>query len=92
MKQSKCKICRRSGEKLFLKGERCLSVKCTMIKRPFPPGQKAKKRRSSTTEYGREVKEKQKLKKWYNVSEAQFKRYVYEVMENKSQTVDVAFN
>ncbi|HQB18439.1 MAG: 30S ribosomal protein S4 [Minisyncoccales bacterium] len=90
MKQSKCKICRRSGEKLFLKGERCLSVKCTMIKRPFPPGQKAKKRRSSTTEYGREVKEKQKLKKWYNVSEAQFKRYVYEVMENKSSEVDVA--
>lgn len=90
MKQSKCKICRRSGEKLFLKGEKCLSAKCAMIKRPFPPGQKAKKRRSNLTEYGREIKEKQKLKKWYNVSEMQFKKYVYEVMENKSSEVDVA--
>ena len=90
MKQSKCKICRRLGEKLFLKGEKCLSAKCAMIKRPFPPGQKAKKRRSNMTEYGREIKEKQKLKKWYNVSEMQFKKYVYEVMENKSSEVDVA--
>lgn len=90
MKQSKCKICRRSGEKLFLKGEKCLSAKCAMIKRPYPPGQKAKKRRSSMTEYGYEIKEKQKLKKWYNLSEAQFKKYVYEVMEDKSSEVDVA--
>ncbi|KUK50002.1 MAG: 30S ribosomal protein S4 [Parcubacteria bacterium 33_209] len=90
MKQSKCKICRRLGEKLFLKGEKCLSAKCAMVKRPFPPGQKAKKRRSNLTEYGREIKEKQKLKKWYNVSEMQFKKYVYEVMENKSSEVDVA--
>ena len=67
-----------------------MSAKCAMIKRPFPPGQKAKKRRSNMTEYGREIKEKQKLKKWYNVSEMQFKKYVYEVMENKSSEVDVA--
>jgi small subunit ribosomal protein S4 len=90
MKQSKCKICRRLGEKLFLKGEKCLSAKCAMVKRPFPPGQKAKKRRSNITEYGREIREKQKLKKWYNISEMQFKKYVYEVMENKTSSVDVA--
>lgn len=90
MKQAKCKICRRAGEKLFLKGAKCLSAKCAMIKRPFPPGQKAKKRRSNLTEYGREIKEKQKLKRWYNISESQFKKYVYEVMENKTSEVDVA--
>ncbi len=90
MKEPKCKICRRSGEKLFLKGEKCLSAKCAMIKRPFPPGQKSKKRRSNLTEYGREMKEKQKLKNWYNLSEAQFKRYVYEVMQNKNSELDVA--
>jgi small subunit ribosomal protein S4 len=90
MKQAKCKICRRLGEKLFLKGEKCLSAKCAMIKRPFPPGQKAKKRRSNLTEYGREVKEKQKVKRWYNVSESQFKKYVIEVLENKTSEVDVA--
>ena len=57
MKQSKCKICR-NQVKTFLKGERCLSVKCTMIKDLFRLVRKPE-RRSSTTEYGREVKEKQ---------------------------------
>jgi small subunit ribosomal protein S4 len=90
MKQAKCKICRRLGDKLFLKGDKCLSAKCAMIKRPFAPGQKAKKRRSALTEYGREMREKQKVKKWYNVSESQFKDYVFEVMENRSSDIDVA--
>lgn len=90
MKQAKCKICRRLGDKLFLKGEKCLGSKCAMIKRPFAPGQKAKKRRSALTEYGREMREKQKVKKWYNISESQFKDYVFEVMENRGSGVDVA--
>lgn len=90
MKQAKCKICRRLGDKLFLKGEKCLGSKCAMIKRPFAPGQKAKKRRSALTEYGREMREKQKVKKWYNISESQFKDYVFEVMENRGSGIDVA--
>ncbi|HNY36319.1 MAG TPA: 30S ribosomal protein S4 [Candidatus Pacearchaeota archaeon] len=90
MKQAKCKICRRLGDKLFLKGEKCLGSKCAMIKRPFAPGQKAKKRRGNLTEYGREMREKQKVKKWYNISESQFKDYVFEVMENRGSGVDVA--
>ena len=90
MKQAKCKICRRLGDKLFLKGEKCMSAKCAMVKRPFPPGQKAKKRRSNLTEFGREMREKQKVKKWYNVSESQFKKYVFEVMENRGGEADVA--
>lgn len=90
MKQAKCKICRRLGDKLFLKGEKCLGSKCAMIKRPFAPGQKAKKRRSNLTEFGREMREKQKVKRWYSVSESQFKDYVFEVMENRASGVDVA--
>lgn len=61
-----------------------------MIKRPFPPGQKAKKRRSNMTEYGREIKEKQKMKRWYNVSESQFKKYVYDAMEDKNPETNVS--
>jgi small subunit ribosomal protein S4 len=90
MKQAKCKICRRLGEKVFLKGEKCMSAKCAMVRRPFAPGQKAKKRRSALTEFGREMREKQKVKKWYGVSESQFKQYVVEVMENRGQGVDVS--
>lgn len=90
MKQAKCKICRRLGDKLFLKGEKCTSAKCAMVKRPFAPGQKAKKRRAALTEFGREMREKQKVKKWYNISESQFKTYVFEVTEHRVSGMDVA--
>ena len=90
LKHAKCKICRRLGEKLFLKGEKCYSAKCAMIKRPFAPGQKAKKRKSALTEYGKEVREKQKMKKLYGVTESQFERYVKEVSENRGKTENVA--
>lgn len=90
LKHAKCKICRRTGEKLFLKGEKCSSAKCAMVKRPFAPGQKAKKRKSALTEYGKEVREKQKMKKLYGVTEAQFKRYVKEVSENRGKIENVS--
>lgn len=80
MVNPKCKICRRSGTKLFLKGERCLSPKCAMIKRPYQPGQKGKRRLAAFSEYGKELREKQKLKKWYNLRENQFRKYVKEVL------------
>ena len=67
-----------------------MGSKCAMIKRPFAPGQKAKKRRSNLTEYGREMREKQKVKKWYNISESQFRDYVFEVMDNRASGVDIA--
>ncbi len=70
---AKCKQCRRIGEKLFLKGERCDSPKCAMVKRNYPPGfhgQKGKKRQS---DYGLQLAEKQKAKKQYNLLEKQFK-------------------
>lgn len=80
MENEKCKICRRSGQKLFLKGEKCFSPKCPIIKRSYPPGQRGKRRSSPLSEYGRELREKQRLKFWYNLREAQLRKYVKEVL------------
>jgi len=88
MKKAICKICRRAGEKLFLKGERCFSPKCAMIKRPYAPGQKSKKRRRPLSEYGKELKEKQKLRNWYNLKEKQFKNYVKKLLDKKGKMED----
>lgn len=78
------------GDKLFLKGDKCSSAKCAMVKRPFAPGQKAKKRKSALTEYGKEVREKQRMKKLYCITEAQFKSYVKKVSENRGKSENVA--
>ena len=88
MKDSKCKICRRLGVKLFLKGEKCLSPKCTMVKRSYPPGEKKKRRPSPPSEYGKELREKQKLKNWYNLRERQFKKYVKETLKSRGRVED----
>lgn len=85
MNQSQCKICRRQGQKLFLKGERCFSAKCAMIRRPYSPGRQGRtgvKRKLS--DYGQQLAEKQKLRRWYNLSEKQFRHYVSEIL-NKPQ-------
>ncbi len=76
MKKNKCKICRRLGQKLFLKGERCVGQKCAMIRRPYPPGQKRKRRKSQLSEYGKQLQEKQKIRFSYGIGERQFKKYV----------------
>ena len=86
---SKCKICRRAGIKLFLRGERCLSQKCPMIRKPYPPGPKTKKRRKNLSEYGKELREKQKLKNWYNLDEKQFRMYVAKAMEAQRKGKEV---
>lgn len=76
----KCKKCRRAGEKLFLKGERCATPKCAMERKPYPPGRliSEKKHRSSVTEYGIQMREKQRVRNSYRVSEKQFSNYVKE--------------
>lgn len=81
---AKCKLCRRLGTKLFLKGDRCFSPKCSMLRRPYPPGRKRKKR-VTLSEYGRELKEKQRLKRWYGLREVQFKNYVKEIMKKRGK-------
>lgn len=80
MSAQKCKTCRRAGEKLFLKGEKCFTPKCIFEKRPSPPGKplSERKHRSNMTEYGIQLKEKQKLRNVYGLSEKQFRRYVKE--------------
>ncbi len=86
-KEPKCKKCRRAGEKLFLKGSRCTGPKCAIVKKNYPPGEKGK-RRSRTSGYGRELKEKQKLRHWYNLREGQFKNYVTEAMKKQGGDED----
>lgn len=72
--QAKCKQCRRSGEKLFLKGDRCSTTKCAMVKRNYPPGfHGPNKMRKRLTNYGTQLNEKQKAKKQYNLLEKQFR-------------------
>lgn len=70
---SKCKQCRRIGEKLFLKGERCLSTKCAMVKRNYPPGFHGPKGKKRSSDYGLQLNEKQKAKKLYGLTEKQFR-------------------
>ncbi len=79
IQDSKCKICRRQGEKLFLKGERCYSAKCAMIRKPYAPGIHGKggtKRRKEVSEFSRQLHEKQRVRLLYSISERQFSNYV----------------
>ena len=70
-----CRLCRREGMKLFLKGERCYTEKCAIEKRNFPPGQHGKLRKAKLVGYGLQLREKQKVKRIYGVLENQFRRY-----------------
>lgn len=72
-----CRLCRREGEKLFLKGDRCFGDKCAMEKRPYPPGQAGKKR-PRESEYRIQLREKQKTKRIYGMLEKQFRSYYEE--------------
>lgn len=90
MIDNKCKICRRVGVKLFLKGEKCLSPKCPLIKKAYPPGQRGKRRRRALSEYGKELAEKQKMKNWYNLAERQFQKYVKETLASRRKVEDTA--
>jgi small subunit ribosomal protein S4 len=70
-----CRLCRREGMKLFLKGERCYTEKCAIEKRNLPPGQHGKARKAKLAGYGLQLREKQKVKRIYGVLENQFRRY-----------------
>ena len=84
-----CKKCRRSGEKLFLRGERCFTPKCAMVKKPYPPGTHGKKRKPALSEYGSQLAEKQKLRKIYNINEAQLKKYFKEASRSRGVATEV---
>lgn len=80
MNDKKCKLCRRAGKKLFLKSDKCFSPKCPFEKKPYAPGMldSARKHRKTFSEYGFQLREKQKIKNIYGVSEKQFSSYVKE--------------
>ncbi|MBQ2022625.1 MAG: 30S ribosomal protein S4 [Lachnospiraceae bacterium] len=77
-----CRQCRREGQKLFLKGERCYSDKCALARRNFAPGQHGQARKKSS-EYGIQMRAKQKAKRYYGVLESQFAKY-FEMAENRT--------
>lgn len=75
-RNAQCRVCRRAGVKLYLKGERCYTPKCAIVKRNYPPGvQGAKKAKPRLTPYGLQLREKQKAKMFYGMSESQFRQY-----------------
>jgi len=80
-----CKLCRREGMKLFLKGERCYSEKCAQTRRPYPPGQHGQAR-IKMSEYGVRLREKQKVRRIYGLVERQFQRYYFDATRRKGRT------
>jgi len=88
-REAKCKVCRREGEKLFLKGERCFTEKCAFERRSYPPGQHGKGaqyRRSRESDYSRQLRAKQKARRIYDVSERQFRRYYATAQQRRGLT------
>ena len=87
---SKCSMCRRAGVKLFLKGDRCYTKKCALERRNFPPGQHGPRTRDrKMSEYGEQLREKQKLRQMYHLREAQFQSYVEKAQRARGVTGEV---
>ena len=84
-KDESCRVCRREGEKLFLKGSRCYTDKCAIARRAYAPGQHGQKRKKQS-EYGTQLREKQKAKSFYGVLESQFRKYFEEAARSKGVT------
>lgn len=80
-----CRLCRREGQKLFLKGDRCYSDKCGVVRRSYPPGQHGQGR-TKNSEYGLQLREKQKAKRYYGVLESQFRGYFDMASKKKGVT------
>ncbi|MCL2200844.1 MAG: 30S ribosomal protein S4 [Oscillospiraceae bacterium] len=80
-----CRLCRREGQKLFLKGDRCYTDKCAADRRPYPPGQHGQGR-TKASEYGTQLREKQKAKRYYGVLEKQFRGYFGMALKRKGKT------
>jgi len=84
--ESRCRLCRREGVKLMLKGERCRSEKCAVERRAYPPGMRMTKRRRSTSEYNAQLREKQKMRRIYGVLERQFHTYFEKALQKQGVT------
>ena len=84
---SVCRLCRREGQKLFLKGERCYSEKCALVRRNYAPGQHGQGRKK-VSEYGVQTRTKQKAKRYYGVLESQFHKYYEMALKQAGVTGD----
>jgi len=82
----KCRQCRREGEKLFLKGEKCFTDKCSIERRSYAPGQHGQKSGQRLSGYGQQLREKQKIRRLYGVLERQFRKAFFEADRRKGQT------
>lgn len=85
-RDAKCRLCRREGVKLFLKGDRCFSNKCAIEKRAFAPGQHGKRRRAKPSKYSLQLREKQKFRRMYGLQEQQFHNYFAKAVQQKGIT------
>ena len=86
---ARCRLCRREGMKLFLKGARCFSDKCAFERRGYAPGEHGKSRRTKETNYGLQLREKQKARRIYGVLEAQFRHFFSKASNSKGVTGEV---
>ena len=86
---ARCRMCRRSGMKLFLKGSRCFTDKCAIERRGYAPGEHGKSRRVKETNYGQQLREKQKTRQIYGLLERQFRHYFSKASEAKGVTGEV---
>ncbi len=81
-----CRLCRREDAQLYLKGDRCFSQKCGYERRPYPPGQHGQGRKRRPSDYGQQLREKQKVKRMYGLLEKQFRGYYYRATRMKGVT------
>lgn len=88
-RDANCKLCRREGMKLFLKGTRCLSEKCAFDRRGYAPGQHGQRGRRKGSEYGLQLREKQKVRRIYGVLEKQFRNYFKKAARKKGVTGEI---
>jgi small subunit ribosomal protein S4 len=82
----KCRQCRREGEKLFLKGEKCFTDKCSIERREYAPGQHGQRSGARLSDYGKQLREKQKVRRVYGILERQFRGYYFEADRRKGVT------
>src|SRR5512137_701061 len=83
---SSCRLCRRERQKLFLKGTKCFTEKCPVERRAYPPGQHGQTRRQKISEYGVQLREKQKLRRMYGLQEVQFRNYFEKALRQTGRT------
>jgi small subunit ribosomal protein S4 len=86
-----CRECRREGEKLFLKSDRCYGQKCAVVKKPYAPGDKGAKGRFRSSDYAKQLREKQKTRRFYQVSEKQFTNYYLKANSHSGNTSEILY-